>query len=729
MTQKLITGCCILLMAVACKQQTNETLLGQLPTDLKEFKPVAEKKDSVLSIHGHERVDSYFWMRLTDEQKNATEPDAQTQKVLNYLTAENTYTEKALKSTESLQEELYEEIVGRIKKDDASVPYKKNGYWYYTRYEEGKEYPIYCRKMESLEAEEEVMLNVNELAEGHEYYAASGLDVSPDNKWLAFGEDTLSRRIYNMRFKNLETGEILSESLPNTTGSGAWANDNKTFFYTTKNKVSLLSEKIWKHELGNDIDKDELMYHEENPSYYIGVYKSKSDQYVIIWNQSTLSNDYHILDADHPENGFTQFTPREDVHEYSIDHYKDKFYIVTNWEAQNFRLMETSVEATAKENWKEVIPHREDVMLNSIELFKDYLVVQERSNALTHLRIIDQNTKEEHYMEFEEPAYVVYSSTNPEFDTDQLRFGYSSLTTPNTIYDYNLKTRTKTLKKQSEVVGGHNPEDYVTERVFVDASDGTKVPMSLVYKKGTKKDGSAPVLLYGYGSYGYSMDPSFSSTRLSLLDRGFVWAIAHIRGGQEMGRAWYDNGKMFNKINTFTDFIDCGKYLVKEKYTSSEHLYAMGGSAGGLLMGAVVNMEPSLFNGVIAAVPFVDVVSTMLDETIPLTTNEFDEWGNPKNKDSYDYMLSYSPYDNVKAVEYPNMLVTTGLFDSQVQYWEPAKWVAKLREMKTGDKLLLMHANMEAGHGGASGRFKRYKETALEYAFLLALEGKTSQVN
>lgn len=685
--------------------------------------PDASKKDSVLTIHGDTRIDPYFWMRLTDDQKVAETPDTQTQNVLDYLNSENEYTDKVMSDTETLQEKLYEEIVGRIKETDESLPYFKNGYWYYTRYEEGQEYPIYCRKKESLDAEEEIMLNVNELAEGHDYYAATGLEVSPDNKILAFGEDTLSRRVYHIRFKNLETGAFLDDKLDNTTGGGAWANDNQTFFYTTKNKVSLLSEKIYRHTLGSDPSGDQLVYAEEDPAFYLGVYKSKSDQYIIIGEQSTLANDYHILDADNPNGSFQQFTPREKVHEYSIDHFEDKFYIVTNWEAPNFRLMETSENATSKGNWEEVIPHREDVLLNGIEVFRDYLVVSERSNALTHLKVINQNTDEEYYLDFDDQAYVAYISTNPEFDTNTLRFGYSSLTTPNSIFDYNMETREKELMKQQEVVGGHNPEDYETERFFAEARDGVMVPVSVVYKKTVEKSPETPLLLYSYGSYGSSTDPRFNSSMLSLLDRGFIYALAHIRGGQEMGRQWYEDGKMFNKINTFNDFVDVGKHLEENGYSSAPHMYARGGSAGGLLMGAVVNMAPDQFNGVIAAVPFVDVVSTMLDETIPLTTNEFDEWGNPKNEDSYFYMLSYSPYDNVKEQEYPNMLVTTGLFDSQVQYWEPAKWVAKLRDMKTGDNVLLLKTNMKAGHGGASGRFERYKQTALEYAFLLDLEG------
>lgn len=688
--------------------------------------PVAAKADTVLQEHGQSRVDPYFWMRLTDEQKRAEEPDNHTQQVLNYLNEENDYTSSLMSHTTELQEKLYEEIVGRIKQTDESVPYLSNDYWYYTRYEEGGEYPIYCRKKGSLEAEEEILINVNELAEGYEYYAAGGLNVSPDNKILAFAEDTLSRRIYTIRFKNLETGEFIDDQISNTTGGGAWANDNKTFFYTTKNKVSLLSEKIYRHELGSEPETDVMVYHEKDPSFYIGVYKSKSDDYIIIWNSSTLVSDYHVLNANNPKGKFKQFIPRDGkAHEYSISHFEDKFYIVTNRDATNFKLMETPVEATGEENWKEVIGHRKDVLLEGIELFNEYMVVDERKDGLSNLRVINQTNGDEHYLDFGEPAYNAYISVNAEFNTKTLRFGYTSMTTPNSTFDYDMETKEKTLMKQQEVVGGHDPSQYVTERVWATARDGAKIPISIVYKKGFEKDGNGPLLQYGYGSYGATIDASFSSTRLSLLDRGYAFAIAHIRGGQMMGRQWYEDGKMFKKMNTFNDFIDCSKYLIEEKYTSSEHLYAQGGSAGGLLMGAVVNFAPELYKGVLAAVPFVDVVSTMWDETIPLTTNEFDEWGNPKDLESYEYMMSYSPYDNVAAQNYPNMLVTTGLFDSQVQYWEPAKWVAKLRENKTGDNVLLLDTDMEAGHGGASGRFKRYKTTSLQYAFLLDLEGIT----
>ena len=685
--------------------------------------PIAEKQDSIITTHGHTRVDPYFWMRLTDDQKNAAEADEQTQKVLTYLEAENKYLEHKLQATEELQERLYDEMVGRIKKTDETVPYFKNGYWYYTKYEAEKEYAIYCRKKSSLDQEEEVILDVNQLAKDANYYAVGGLSVSPNNQILAFAEDRVSRRIYSIRFIDLRTGTFLEDRLENTNGNIAWANDNKTLFYTTKNKTSLLSESVLRHVIGRPITANEVVYHEKDPSFYIGVYRSKSGKYIIIYNNSTIASDYHILPTDSPQDNFKQFANRTAHHEYSIDHFEDKFYVLSNRNALNFKLMETSDKNTSEEHWKEVIAHRDDVLIEDIEVFKNHLVVSERKNASTYIQVIQQTTGQVHAIDFGEEAYVAYVGTNPEFDTHQLRFGYSSLTTPNSVYDYDMVKRSKELKKQNEVVGGHLPEHYETKRLFATARDGQKIPISIVYKKGYQLDAQSPLLLYAYGSYGSSVDPWFSATRLSLLDRGFAWAIAHIRGGEEMGRAWYEEGKMFKKKNSFYDFIDCTNYLIEHQYSSAEHLYAYGGSAGGLLMGAVANMAPQLYRGIIAAVPFVDVVSTMLDESIPLTTNEFDEWGNPKNKDAYDYMLSYSPYDQVKKQAYPNLLITTGLFDSQVQYWEPAKWIAKLRDLRTDHNLLLMHTNMEAGHGDASGRFKRYKETALEYAFLLSLEG------
>ncbi len=678
----------------------------------KPVPPVAEKKPKELTIHGHTRVDDYFWLR---ERENP--------EVIAYLEAENAYTEAMLEHTKPLQEKLYQEIVGRIKQTDESVPYFWNGYHYYTRFEEGKEYPIYCRKKGSMEAAEEIMLDVNKMAEGYDYYQVVGLEVSPDNTWLAFGVDTVSRRKYTIYFKNLKTGEILDENIPLTTGGSAWANDNKTLFYSVKDPQTLRTYKIFRHTVGTDPKHDQMVWHEADETFSTGVYKTKSQNYIMIGSWSTLSTEYRYLDADDPNGDFRIIQPRERDHEYSVDHFGDHFYIVTNWKAKNFRLMKTPVERTRKRNWVEVIPHREDVLLEDIEIFKNHLVLEERKDGLTQLRIRRWDGSKDEYLDFGEAAYTAYISTNPEFDTPVLRYGYTSLTTPNSTYDYNMDTGEKTLLKRQEVVGDFSPENYHAERLYAQAKDGTRIPISLVYRTDLDRSKPAPMLLYGYGSYGYSMNPTFNSARLSLLDRGFIFAIAHVRGGQELGRQWYEDGKLLKKKNTFTDFIDCAEYLIDKGYTTPEQLFAMGGSAGGLLMGAVINMRPDLWKGVIAAVPWVDVVTTMLDDTIPLTTSEYDEWGNPNDKTYYEYMLSYSPYDNVEAKDYPAMLVLTGLHDSQVQYWEPAKWVAKLRALKTDDNPLLLKVDMTTGHSGASGRFKRYKETALEYAFILDLAG------
>ena len=695
--------------------------------------PNATKKTHEMTIHGDTRVDDYYWMRLTDEQKSAKDKDSHTQEVLDYINAENAYTQKRLKHTEKFQNDLFDEIVGRIKKDDESVPYLDNGYYYYTRYEKGKEYAIHCRKKGSLDGDEEVIMDENELAEGFDYFAIGSMSVSPDNQWLAFGVDTLSRRFYEINFKNLNTGDILQQTIENTTGGVAWANDNETVFYTSKNKVTLLSEKIYRHKVGSDYKNDALVYTEDDESYYIGVSRSKSGEYIIIYNSSTLVSDYHILRADNPEGDFKNFSPRGAAHEYGIDHYKDKFYIITNWEAKNNRLMETSEDATDMGNWKEVIAHRNDVHLLGLEIFNNHLVISERKDGLRGLRVMNQKTGSDEYINFGEQTYTARISVNEEFNTNILRYGYTSMVTPSSTYDYNMDTGEITLMKQQEVVGGYDQSLYRSERHYAPGRDGQPVPISLVYKKDLKNDPTfnnqgAPdnpqnLLLYAYGSYGSTRDPYFSSTRLSLLDRGFIYAIAHVRGSQIYGRQSYDDGKMLNKKNTFTDFIDAGKYLVIEGLTDSNHLFAEGGSAGGLLIGAVVNMAPELWKGTIAAVPFVDVVTTMLDASIPLTSNEWDEWGNPEEKKYYDYMLSYSPYDQVEDQIYPNILVTSGFFDSQVQYWEPLKWMAKLRDHWQGENNLYLHMNMDAGHGGKSGRFRRYREVALEYAFLFDLAG------
>lgn len=716
----------LVLIGIACTNEKKETMTytSKMYQSQDISTPTAEKKPTTLSKHGDDRVDNYYWMKLSDAQKAEETPDAQTQKVLNYLNAENDYTEAMTAHLTSFEDTLYKEIVGRIKQTDMSVPYKDNGYYYITRYEEGKEYPIHARKKGNLDAAEEIMLNVNELADGYEYYAASGLNVSPNNKVLAYGEDKVSRRQYTLRFKNLETGEMYPDKIENTTGGAVWANDNKTIFYTRKDDA-LRSYKIFKHILGTPTSQDQEVFHEADETFNAFVYKTKSEKFIVVGSWATVSQEYQILDADNPNGQLKMFQPRERGLEYSIGHYGDKWYIRTNKDgASNFKVMTTAEDKTGKENWVDFIPHREDVYLSGTEFFKDNLVLSERVDGITKIRVMNWDKSDDHYIDFNDDAYLAYTSTNPEFNTDQLRVGYTSLTTPNTTYDYDMKTRKLKQLKQSEVVGGYNPSDYQSERIMVTARDGAKVPVSLVYKKGYKKDGSQPLLLYGYGSYGNSMDPYFSSVRLSLLDRGFAYAIAHIRGGQEMGRQWYEDGKYLKKKNTFTDFIDCGKYLVDNKYTSNDGLFAMGGSAGGLLMGAVINMEPDMWKGIVSAVPFVDVVTTMLDESIPLTTGEYDEWGNPNDKEYYHYMKSYSPYDNIEDKDYPAMLVTTGYHDSQVQYWEPAKWVAKLRELKTDKNPLLLRTNMGAGHGGASGRFQRYKETAQEYAFFLDLAGR-----
>ena len=686
--------------------------------------PTAEKQTHITAIHGLQLEDDYFWMRLSDEQKEAAEPDEQTAKVVDYLNRENDYTKEVMNGTEAFQENLFNEIVGRIKQDDQSVPLLDNGYYYYSRYEEGKEYAIYCRKLGSLEAEEQVMLNVNEMAEGFNYYAVGGQSVSTNNNLLAFSVDTVSRREYTLQFKDLTTGEVLADRIPGTTGGATWANDNKTVYYSKKDPITLRSSRIFKHILGTDASADVLVFEEADETFSCGIGKSKSEQYLMIASYSTVSNEWRYLDANTPNGEWKIIQPRERNLEYSCSHYGDHFYITTNRDAKNFKLVRTPINATTYENWEDVLPHRDATLLEGVDIFKDYLVVSERTEGLNQIRVKRWDDAEDYYIQFPDPAYSAYVGANPDFDTKQLRYGYNSMTTPSSVFEMDMVSQATNLLKQQEVLGGSfDPANYESERVMVEARDGTKVPVSIVSRKGVKKDGNNPFLLYAYGSYGYSMDAGFSSTRLSLLDRGFVYAIAHIRGGQEMGRDWYEDGKMFNKKNTFTDFVDCGQAMVDLGYTSPQHLYAMGGSAGGLLMGAVINMAPALFNGVIAAVPFVDVINTMLDESIPLTTGEFDEWGNPKNKDSFDYMMSYSPYDNVTAQDYPHMLVTTGYWDSQVQYWEPAKWMAKLRDTKTGENLLVMDCNMETGHGGASGRFKRLRETAMEYAFFMMLEG------
>jgi oligopeptidase B len=674
--------------------------------------PVAKILPAELEMHGDVRTDNYYWLKEREDPE-----------VINYLEAENAYTKELMAHTEKLQETLFEEIKGRIKQDDSTVPYKRDDYYYYTRYEDGKQYPIHCRKKGSTEEAEEIMLDVNVMAEGHDYFSVGRRAVSSGQDILAYGVDTVGRRFYTIKFKNLDTGEMLPDEVPDVTGNVAWANDNKTLFYSKQDPTTLRSHRIYRHVLGSDPAEDELIYEEGDETFSCYVFKTKSKNYIMIAAFQTLSSEFRYLDANDPNGSFRVFEPRKREHEYSVDHYGDNFYIRTNDQAKNFRLMKTPVGRTGMDHWEDVIPHRDDVLLEGFELFRDQLVLVERSEGLLQLRIRPWSGSEEHYLDFGEPAYLAYPGANFDFDTPMLRYVYTSMTTPRSEFDYNMVTREKVLLKEQEVLGGFDKNNYATERLWATAGDGVKVPVSLVYRPDAKREGGNPLLLYGYGSYGHSMDATFNSSGVSLLDRGFVYAIAHIRGGEELGRQWYEDGKLLNKMNTFTDFIACAEHLAAEGYADPEQMYAMGGSAGGLLVGAVMNLRPDLFRGVVAAVPFVDVVTTMLDDSIPLTTSEYDEWGNPNEKDYYEYMLSYSPYDQVEAKDYPNLLVTTSLQDSQVQYWEPAKWVAKLRALKTDQNRMLLKTEMQAGHGGVSGRYKRYEDTAFRYAFVLDLAG------
>lgn len=706
--KKLILFCCVCTtFAPSYLKITAQSMQNNIEA------PKAKEIPKTLKKHKETRIDNYFWLN-----------DRENPEVIDYLNKENEYYQKMTAHTKDFQESLYEEMKGRIKEDDSSVPYFYNGYYYITRFETGQDYPIFSRKKGSLSADEEILFNCNEMAKGHAYFKLGGLSISPDNKFASFGTDIVGRRIYTIQIKNLETGEILSDKIENATGGSVWANDNKTIFYTKQDEVTLRSDKIFRHKLNTDSKKDVLVYDETDDTFNVSVSKEKSKKYIVISSSSTLTTEYRILNSDNPDGEFEVFQKRVRGLEYSISHYEDSFYILTNKDkATNFKLMKTPENKTGKKNWVDVIPHREDVLLEDIEIFKNYLVVEERSNGLNHIRIIPWNGEPDYYLPFGSETYNAYTTTNIDFDTDILRYSYQSLATPSSVIDFNMKTKTKEILKEQQVLGGKfDKENYVEERVWATARDGVKVPISMIYRKGLQKNGKNPLLLYAYGSYGITMDTYFSSTRLSLLDRGFVYAIAHIRGGEDLGRQWYEDGKLLKKKNTFTDFIDCSKFVINEKYTSPEHLYAEGGSAGGLLMGVIVNETPELYNGVIAQVPFVDVITTMLDDSIPLTTGEYDEWGNPNKKEYYDYMLSYSPYDNVKAQKYPNMYVSTGLHDSQVQYWEPAKWVAKLRDLKTNNNQLFLDTNMDAGHGGASGRFEALKDLAKEFSFLLDLE-------
>ena len=674
--------------------------------------PRARVGPTRLETHGVVRVDDYYWLREKDDAE-----------VTAYLEAENEYTRAVMAPTEALQETLFDEIKGRIKQTDMSVPYREGDYTYHTRYEDGREYPIYCRAPVGDDGGEQVLLDVNLLAEGHDFCQVSGRQVSPDQRLLAYGTDLEGRRIHTIRIKDLTTGETLGDELTGVTSNLVWANDSRTLFYTRQDPTTLRWFRVYRHRLGAPQTDDTLVFEEPDETFNCEVGKSRSKRYLLIASYQTLSTEYRYLDADQPDGSFAVFLPRERDHEYHLDHYRDRFYIRTNRNARNFRLMEAADGQWDPARWVELIPHREDVLLGAFELFTNHLVVQERRGGLVHLSVRSWGGKGRHDIAFDEPTYDAYLSTNREPDSQVLRFGYESLTTPESTYDYDMETRARTLLKREEVLGDFDPSRYRAERLTATAPDGESVPISLVFRVGTPRDGTNPVLLYGYGAYGISIDATFNSARLSLLDRGFVFAIAHVRGGQELGRRWYDEGRLGHKPNTFSDFIACAEYLVAERFTSAAHLFAMGVSAGGLLIGAVCNMRPDLFAGAVAKVPFVDVVTTMLDDSIPLTTGEYDEWGNPHERAAFDDILAYSPYDNVEAKDYPSLLVLAGLHDSQVQYWEPAKWVAKLRALKTDTNPLLLKTNMDAGHGGVSGRYRQYRETALQYAFLLAQAG------
>lgn len=676
--------------------------------------PKAKKIEKLLSHHGDVRNDFYYWL---NERENP--------EVVAYLEEENTYYKEHTKHTEAFQEDLFQEMKSRIKEDDSTVPFFYNGYYYITRYETGKDYPIYTRKKASMEADEEILFDVNEMAEGHKYYHLGGVSISPNNEWAAFGVDTVSRRIYTIYLKNLITGEILPQHIEQTSGGCSWGNDNKTLFYAKKDKETLRSNHIYRHELGTDSTEDVLLYAEEDPTFVTYVYKTRSQQYIVIGSSSTLSDEFQILDADTPNGDFKVFQERTKELEYQIEHFEDKFYILTNKDgAKNFKVMKTELDKTSQEHWKDLISHREDVLLEGLDVFKEYMVLSERSNGLNQIRIRKWEGDVDYYLPFESETYLARTSRNPEFNTTKLRYAYTSMNTPASIIEFDMETKEQEVLKEQEILEGKfKKENYITQRLWAPSRDGKKIPLSMVYHKDTKIGADTPLLQYAYGSYGATIDPTFSSIRLSLLDRGFIYVIAHIRGSEYLGRSWYEDGKMLNKKNTFYDYIDVSEFLIAENYTSAEHLYAMGGSAGGLLMGAVINMAPELYKGVVAQVPFVDVLTTMLDDSIPLTTGEYDEWGNPNDKEYYDYMKSYSPYDNVVAQAYPNLLITTGFHDSQVQYWEPAKWIAKLREFHQGENKLYLLTDMETGHSGGSGRFQALKEVAIEYSFIFNLEG------
>ena len=694
----------ILIIFTNCQSNMNNKIIA----------PICEVENKILSAHNDDRIDKYYWLNQRENPK-----------VIDYLNKENDYTDFQMKSTESFQKKLFNELKSRIKQEDESVPYLYNGYYYWKKFEKGFEHPVYLRKSKNSDSKEEILLDVNEMSKAYDFFNIGDYDISENNNLMAYSYDTLSRRIYDIRIKDLLKNELLEETLQNTTGSIVFANDNQTIFYGKKDPQTLRSFQIYAHKLGTNQEEDTLIFEEEDETFSCYAYKSKSNEYIIINSSSTLSDEYRLIPASSPYETPRIFQKRERGLEYGIYHQGNQFYIVTNQDHLNFSIKTCNLDSTNKENWKEFIAGRENVLIEGLDVFNDFLVISERENGLTNLNVMNLKNDSSHYIPFNEPAYVAGTSTNLMMDSNVLRFAYNSMINPGTLYEYNMLSKESKVLKEKEIVGGYNKQEFISERIWATGRDGTKIPMSMVYKKGIKKDGNNPTLLYAYGSYGYSIDPSFSSNRLSLLERGFIFVIAHIRGGEEMGRKWYEDGKLLKKKNTFYDFIDCSKYLIDEKYCSSSNLYASGGSAGGLLMGAIINMNPELYNGVIAHVPFVDVITTMLDETIPLTTGEYDEWGNPNDKKYYDYMKSYSPYDNISQKDYPNLLITTGFHDSQVQYWEPAKWIAKLRELKTDNHLLLLKTNMKTGHGGASGRFEYLKEIAFDYAFLFKLENIT----
>jgi oligopeptidase B len=701
---RLMLAVAALVPGVALAQATATTTATALTP------PVAAVRPHRFDEHGNVRVDPYYWL------KDRTNPD-----VIKYLEDENAYTKGVMAHTEAFQERLYEELKGRVLQNDQSVPFREGNYFYYTRLVEGKNYPIYARKRGSLSAPEEIMIDANALAEGKATFLIRAWEVSSGEDLLAFAADTTGGRVSSIRFKNLRTGELLPDIVPRAIGGIAWAEDNRTLFYTKPDSVSVRPYQVYRHRLGTPAASDPMVYEDKDETYYVGVFKTKSRAYIMIQSSQTMATEDSYIRADQPDAPFKVLIPRERGHEYYANHFGDYFYILSNDHAKNFRLMRTPVARPGRENWEEVIPHRPDVLIEDFEFFRDFLVLTERKDGLVQLRVRPWSGRNDYYLDFGEPAYLAFVSTNLEFDTPLLRYVYTSLTTPSSTYDYDMRTRQKTLLKRDQILGGFDPANYVSERFYTTARDGARVPVSLVYRKGIARP--APLLLTGYGSYGSSSDPTFSSDRLSLLDRGFAFAIAHIRGGSEMGRAWYENGRQLQKKNTFNDFVDVADDLIRRGYTSPDRLFARGASAGGLLMGAVVNMRPELFRGVIAGVPYVDVITTMMDSTIPLTTGEYDEWGNPHDSTFYRYMLSYSPYDHVEQKAYPNLLITAGLYDTQVLYVEPAKWTARLRAMKTDRNRLILRTNMEAGHGGASGRYKRWHDVAFEYAFLLDLAG------